>query len=236
MKTILWGVSLAGIVWVGAWLRGNVVSPLLTAFHATSATAKGFSLNGWVELSPSARSSESLPQLVGQLARSMHVVGPMVTGSGPTYQKVSIGQTVAKFYTDVIVERLQNGSTFLVVDRTGNQGFAGLRESTEMVRETLSQDGKVPHLDVTLEGAISGHLTTGQAEAMVQKALGAIDASRVNGIATRHYVSVAGDSRLIRSAENLQGNPVNIQVALNYNTFWHQEQIDIGSPLITVTY
>lgn len=236
MKTIVWGVSLAGILWVGAWLRGNVVSPLLTAFHATSATAKGFSLNGWIELSPAATSNESLPRLVGQLARSMHVMGPMVSDGGPTYQKVSIGQTVAKFYTDVIVERLQNGSTFLVVDRTGNQGFAGLRESTQMVRAALGKAGQVPHLDVTLEGAIAGHLTPSQAEATVKKALGAINAAQVNGIATAHYVSVAGDTRLIRAAENLQGNPVNIQVALNYNTFWHQEQIDIGSPLITVTY
>jgi hypothetical protein len=47
---------------------------------------------------------------------------------------------------------------------------------------------------------------------------------------------MAGDSSLIGASDNLQGHPVNIQVALNYNTYWHQEQIDVGSPLVTVTY
>ena len=236
MKTILWGVSLAGILWVGAWLRGTIVSPLLTAFHATAATPKGFSLNGWVELSPEAGSTGSLKSLAVNLAQEMHVTGPVVTNRGPTYQRISIGQTVAKFYTDVIAERLQNGSTFLVVDRTGNQGFSGLRESTQMLRHTLSRKGGAVHLDVTLEGALKGHLTPGQAEAVVKRSFGAVGAKSVNGIATAQYVSVAGDSRLIQPADNLQGHPVNIQVALNYNTYWHQEQIDMGSPLITVTY
>ena len=91
-------------------------------------------------------------------------------------------------------------------------------------------------MDVTLEGAMKGPLTTARAESVINASFSAIGALRVNGIATPQYVSVAGDSRLIPSAENLQGHPVNIQVALNYNTYWHQEQIDMGSPLITVTY
>ncbi len=235
MKTIVWGLSLAGILWVGAWLRGTVVSPLVTAFHATAAIPKGFSLNGWIELPPASGGSTSLNHLASKLAQEMHVRGPVVSSAGPTYRKISIGQTVAKFYTDVIVERLQNGSTFLVIDRTGNQGFSGLRESTQMIRHTLGREG-TPHLDVTLEGALNAHLTPGQAAAIVKQSFAAIGAQRVNGIATQQYVSVAGDSRLIQPAENLQGHPVNIQVALNYNTYWHQEQIDIGSPLITVTY
>lgn len=234
MKTVLWIGAVAAILWVGASVRAAVVSPLLTAFNSTHAKPTGFSLNAWVELGPPAQ-TQSLPVLVHQLTHSLHVQGPAITASGPTYQKYSVSATVAGFYTDVIGERLQNGNTFLVIDRTGSQGFQGLRESSQIVSQVLSPRGSV-HLSVTLEGSLPGPLSAVEEENVVNQAFSAVGATRVNGIATPQYVSIAGHSNLLQESENLQGHPVNIQVALNYNTYWGQEQIDIGSPLVTVTY
>jgi hypothetical protein len=235
MKTALWAAAVAAVVWVGASVRAAVVSPLLTAFSATHAKPLGFSLNGWVEIPPG-HSTQTLSALVSQTAHSLHVSGPLITSGGSTYKKISVSTTVAGFYTDVIAERLQNGSDFIVVDRTGDQGFHGLRESTQVVNQVLQPFGPV-HMSITLQGSIAGSaMSVAQEQAVVNQAFTAIGAVRVNGIATPQYVSMAGDSKLIGASDNLQGHPVNIQVALNYNTYWHQEQIDVGSPLVTVTY
>ncbi|PSR38106.1 MAG: hypothetical protein C7B44_00430 [Sulfobacillus thermosulfidooxidans] len=234
VKNGLWVLAVAILVWMGASVRAAVISPLMTAFQATKATPQGFSINGWVEMAGTARGM-SLRQWVNKLATQSHVTGTVQQTQGADYQKADIHATIAGFKTELIAERLASGATYLVIDRVGSQGFHGLSESTALVRRILAPYGAV-HLSLTLQGTLPHPLTVSQEESLVNQAFRAVGASRVNGIQTPQYVSVAGYTAFIHSHDSLQGHAVNLQVATNYNTYWDEEQVDVGTPLVTVTY
>lgn len=234
VKNGLWLAAVGLILWMGASVRAAVISPVMTAFQATKARPQGFSINGWVEME-GAGAQGSLPQMVQTLARQSHVSGQVQQQKGADFQKADIHAEVAGFKTELIAERLASGATYLVLDRVGSQAFSGLGESTALVRSVLAPYGPV-HLALTLQGTLPEAMDSVQEEAVVSQAFRAVAAARVNGIETSQYVSVAGDTPFIHSHDSLQGHAVNIQVAANYNTYWHAEQIDVGTPLVTVTY
>lgn len=235
MRNLLWILGVAGVLWIGAMARAAVVSPLTTAFRATGATPRGFSLNGWVQLS-SGQQSGSLRVLLEKVANQAHISGPIHLSTQSNYRKASLSRRIAGFYSKVIVERLANGSTFLVIDRVGSQGFRGLKESQMAIRTVLAGYGRL-HLAVTLQGVVpSRSMSPSGRNRLIQKALQAVGATPVNGITTRLYSATAGDTALIGSHDSLSGHPVNIQVAVSQNTALQGEQVDVGSPLVTVTY
>lgn len=234
MKLAWWAAGLAAVVWVGASTRDRVAQPLMMAMKATGAAPAGYSLNGWVEL-PAAASRTPLDRLLGELSAATRIAGETVSTSGPNFRKVSVTRTVAHIRTQLIVERLSSGRTFLVIDRVSAQGVYGLDESDWLIRQTLAHWGTV-HLAMTLQGWIRPAITRGAYPRVVGEALAAVSARRVNGIATRRYVSVAGDTPLISQHDMLAGHPVDIQVAVTANPYAGATEVDIGSPLVTVTY
>ncbi|WP_053960550.1 YwmB family TATA-box binding protein [Sulfobacillus thermosulfidooxidans] len=230
----LWIAGIGFVLWMGASVRAAALSPVMTAFQATKAHPQGFSINGWVQL-PRSQSQQNLVDIVRHLSDQTHIRGTVQFEQGTGYQKASIRQHVAGFSSELIAERLSSGATYVVVDRVGSQGFEGLNESLGLVRHVLSRYGPL-HLAFTLQGTLPENLSQAQENQVINQAFQAIGAKKVNGIETPQYVSVAGDSGFIAQHDSLQGHPVNIQVALNYNTYWHAEQVDVGTPLVTVTY
>lgn len=232
MRNFWWLLGVGALVWVGAHARAAVVSPLMSAFQATGARPAGYSLNDWVQVSGS---SASMASLLTETGRAIHINGRPTAQQGVGYQKLSETAQVAGIHTELIVERLVNGSTYVVLDRTAPHGFRGLREAETLFAHVLGADGAV-HSDVNLEGTIPHHLSMAQQRRLVQQALGAVGASSLNGVTTSGYVSEAGRSPFIAQSDQLQGQAVNIQVAASYNSYSHQTQVYVGTPLITVTY
>ena len=231
MRSFWWIVGLGALVWVGAHVRAATVDPLMTAFHATGATASGYSVNDWVEV----HQDKSLSQLAQTAATSLHLNGTPIVTKTASYEKVSESETIQAVTTRVIAERLNMGTTFVVIDRTSSQGFAGLKATEALFQAALQQDGLV-HADVNLEGVIPGRISKSRQQQLITAALSAIGASQVNGVRAPGYISDAGQSALINRSDSLQGHTVNIQVAASYNTYLHKTQVYVGSPLITVTY
>lgn len=234
IKNGLWIGGIGLVLWMGASVRAAVVSPVMTAFQATQAHSDGFSINGWVQVAPAA-SNQNLDDIVHHLSQKTHIRGIVKRERGTGYEKAIMVQKVAGFFSELIAERLASGATYVVIDRVGHQGFQGLNESLGLVRNVLSPYGPL-HLSLTLQGTLPHRLSLAQQQQVVNRAFRAIGAQRVNGIQTAHYLSIAGNSGFIDQHDTLQGHSVNIQVALNYNTYLHAEQVDVGTPLVTVTY
>ncbi len=233
MRNIWWLAGIGALIWVGAQARAEVVHPLTTAFQATGARPSGYSINDWVRVKPARASNLAL--LADKVSHELHLAGPAVVQNGASYQKISETRTVAGITTRLIVERLSSGDTYLVFDRSVPHGFEGLNESQTLFRHVLTPYGRI-HQDINLEGNIAGRLSRKKETAVVQAALHAVGAQQTNGINTIGYMSYAGKSPFISTSDQLDGQPVNVQVALSYNSYTHQTQVYVGSPLITVTY
>lgn len=233
MKGLGWMAAGVLVVWMGASSR-PLIAPLESALRATGAAPAGYSLNAWAKLAPTAARA-SLTALLERLAESAHLAGPVSPSSGPGFRKESLETRVAGITTRLIVERLAGGATYAVLDRVSTQNFYGLGESRDLFAHVLSRLGS-PHMAITLEGTVPGQRSPAERAALVREAFSAVGATRVNGISTAHYLAAAGYTPAIAQADQLAGQPVNIQVAVTYNTYLHRTQIDIGSPLVTVTY
>ncbi len=231
MRNVFWILAIGAVIWVGAHAQAAVMAPLTTAFRATGAAPSGYSVNDWVEV----QSGQGLPALAGHTKQALHLNAAIHADSSPTYQKMTAAETVAGITTRLIVERLSTGATFVVVDRTSPHGFTGLRETESLFSQVLRGYGAV-HADINLEGRIPGHLSAAAQKGVIQRGLSSIAASSVNGIDTRGYVSMSARSPFIPGGAQLQGHPVNVQIAVSYNAYLHQTQVYVGTPLITVTY
>lgn len=230
MRNILWVMGLGALIWIGAHANA-AIAPLMTAFRATGARASGYSLNDWVEV----HGADHLSALATSLGQRVHVSEPLTKTTTVNYQKVTESRTVGGMTTQVIVERLSTGATFAVLDCTSAQGFAGLTAHEAEFESALKGLG-ILHTDINLEGNLPGHVTAVHQRVLVRRALAAIGASDVNGINASGYIAMSAHTPFIRSSDSLQGHPVNVQVAISYNSYRHATQVYVGTPLVTVTY
>lgn len=233
MKGWIWLAVGSAVIWMG-WNAQADIAPLKTAFHATGATPVGYSLNAWTRLSGK-DSRLPLTTLLDKVSRSAKLTGTIHASRGTDFRKQSLQQTHAGITTRLIVERLGSGATYVVLDRVSTQKFYALNETEQLFHRLLGRYGQ-PHMAITLEGTVA-RWTSGKAQsAIIQHAFQAIEAKKVNAVQTAHYSSQAGFTPLISSHDSLQGHPINVQVAVAYNTYLHKTQVDVGSPLVTVTY
>jgi hypothetical protein len=231
MRNILWIAGLGALIWIGAHAAAAVVSPLMTAFHATGARPQGYSINDWVQL----HNKGSIGRVEAQTAAKLHVSGPVHRTVTSTYVQVSQSARDAGENTRVIAETLSTGASFLVIDRSSPHGLSGITAAQTLFSGILKPLGRL-HSDINLEGSIAGRLSRAQENAIINKSLQAIGANDVNGIDAKGYVSMSAATPFIKSADRLQGHPVNVQVALSYNPYLHATTVYVGTPLITVTY
>ncbi len=237
MRNVWWMLAIIGLIWLGAHSSATPYGPLETALNATGATPQGYSLDDWGQWSQSHLSSApaSLSHLVRTVAERGHIQGDVRLSEGISYQKAEVIGRVGHINTDVIAERLNSGATYLVVDRASNEGLNGLSQSVIWARQLLS-DLPHTHLSLTLEGYLSHQLNSQQEQALVQDALGSVQAAEVNGMVSPALVSEAADSNQLPQSVNLEHRPVNLQVAVDYDAYLHKTQVLVGTPLITVTY
>ena len=230
MRNILWILGLGTLIWIGAHADA-AIAPLMTAFRATGARASGYSVNDWVEVKHVA----SLQSLSQKLRKDLNLSGPVHKTSNVSYDKISVSQSRSGIATRVIVERLGTGAVFIVVDRTSSHGFFGLTGSERTFFDLLHPYGVV-HRDINLEGLLPGHVALTAQKGIVNQALMAVGATNVNGIAAPGYIAMSAHTPFISRHDSLEGHPVNMQVAVSYNSYLKATQVYVGTPLITVTY
>ena len=234
MRNLWWILAVAVLVWIGARSAANPYGAVETAFNATGASPSGYSLDDWGRIS-GGRTHESLFTLAAQLAARGHIAGSVRLSNGLSYQKAQVVQQVGQVSTDIIVERLASGATYAVADRASANGFYGLSQSVAWARSLLSNVSP-QHLSLTLEGYIHRRLSPNAENQLVDRALRAVNAQKVNGLVSPALVSEAADTSRLSDSDTLQHHPVDLQVAVDYNAYLHATQILVGSPLITVTY
>ncbi|MCL8208143.1 MAG: YwmB family TATA-box binding protein [Actinomycetia bacterium] len=231
MRLVFWG--LAALVAAALWVRATPARPGLTAaFAATGAQAVGYSLNDWVALPNSAA---DLAGLARGVARRLGVGAAPVASRGPGWRKVTVRGTAGSATTQVVAERVASGMTYLVVDRAVAGGFYGLAENQQRIAQVLSAYGSL-HQAVTLEGTVRRPFTPTAAAALVDRAFRRLGAQRVNGVAGRRLVSVAGYAPGLLAPLSLAGRPVDFQCAAVAGGQPGTMEVLVGSPVITVTY
>ncbi len=234
MKNIWWMAAVAILIWIGAQSSANPYGPAETAFNATGAIPSGYSLNGWVSL-PASKHPPGLSRLVARLARRAHVRGPVRSSVGLSYRQAEILSQRGSVRTQVIVERLASGATYAVVNRSAGDGFYGLSQSIRWA-DRLMGGARADHLAVNLEGYVHRRLNAADACRLIARAFSTVGAHSVNRVATSKFVSVTGDTSVLSHHNVLQGRPINLQVAVNYNAYLHATEVLVGTPLLTVTY
>lgn len=229
LRNVLWIAGLGVLVWIGAQARTFLYSPLMTAFHATGASATGYSVNDWVVANaPNPR------ELMQDLAHRLNVNAPLRRHSG-AYLSLTESKESQEASTTLIVDRLPDGALFVLANRTSGHGFTGIAHTQALFALVLGQLGMV-HSDINLMGTLAGDLSTQREKTLMRKALAAVGATPLSGPHGQPALSVTADSAQLGSPEQLHGHSVNVQIIITDVTAQREAKIVIGSPLITVPY
>lgn len=116
----------------------------------------------------------------------------------------------------------------------------GLVEDFKNIRESIlsvfDRYGIKPEVNLCITGSYNEKLDTKQLNNMCSKILGKIEAKKVEGIREGNLISVSAYSPVIGSSIVVNGNKVNLNVAIRYNSNEGKTYIWIATPVITTEY
>lgn len=237
MRCRAWKAVMVGLPFLALmWHAAPAPNPLTTALRAAGAAPSGYSLNDWVEVSPSGVWPPAVVDAtVVRVGRAFGCRGPVVRSRGRDYQKWQVSCRIGSIATRVVVERLTSGGVYMVVDRAVSGGLIDLAASVRAARLALAPWGTV-HAGLTLEGWRPGLLSRRATRRLVARALTAVGGREVNAMEAREWVSVSAYAPQAGPPLMVQHRPVDLEVAVVRNVARRRTEVLVGSPLIAITY
>lgn len=231
MPSALWSLVMSGFIVIGAKSSVSPYGALGTAFDATRAHAIGYTLDGWEPLLKDGDGHAALAGLALDVAHRAHLHGAVRLTKGPGFQKAEVVQSQRGIKTEMIVERLASGGTYVVLHHASGYGFYGIGQSVLWAKNLLSQEGNSTHLCLTLEGYVR-NLPPSQQMKGIDKALAAVHA---RALSSRR---VSATTYVLQSA-NVIGwpcHPMHVQIVMHREPNDAVTKVLVGTPVVTAKY
>lgn len=125
---------------------------------------------------------------------------------------------------------------YMVVDIMDGTHKADSRAVRSLLEEFFNTIGVNVTITVTLVGSLEGQLEPSDMRSICNGVLKHIQARTVEGLYQKGFISLSGYSPALGKGIMSGGRPVNIQVALRYNSYKGRTYIWVGTPIINVEY
>ncbi len=230
MPSALWTLVMSGLIVIGAKSSVSPYGTLGTLFDATRAHATGYTLDGWEPLT-GAEDHVSLAGLASHVAHQAHVRGEVGLTKGPGFQKAEVVQAKRGITTEMMVERLASGATYVVLHRSSGYGFYGIGQGVLWAKKLLSQEGHSAHLCLTLEGYLP-NLSSYQERKRMDEAFAAVHARAVTSR------RLSAPTFVLQSADVIGRpcHPLHLQLAMHREPYDAVTKVLVGTPVVTVKY
>lgn len=128
-------------------------------------------------------------------------------------------------------------STVLVVsvDSTGTN-LDQMQHLYTTIAQAVRKSGAIPELSACIEGNVGDRMSESKANALVNAALQSVQATRVEGLTTASLTSISAYSPLGGTFIMTNTKRMNLQVAVHADTYHHDTNVLVGTPIITTTY
>ncbi len=202
-------------------------------------------VNGWCLLNKDYMPFSDLKSLAAKAAHFFGVEGYGFSSSqGNGVRQVSIkgvnkgGQVVSIMCQSVqtLAEDDEGYENYMVVDIVDGTHKGNSRAVRDSLEEFFGTVGVNATITVTLVGSFEGQLEPGHMRSICKGVLEYLEARAIEGLYQEGLMSISGYSPALGKGIVSGGRPINIQVALRYNSYKGRTYIWVGTPIINVEY
>jgi len=130
-----------------------------------------------------------------------------------------------------------SGSSLMTVRVDGQaSSLAGFAPVLQKLETAIASLHVLPQISACIEGSTNGTILGDSVTRVVSQAFDAVGAHEVEGLKTNLVTSMSGYSPEESNVILTNGHPMNLQVALHFDTVTHRTNVLVGTPIITVTY
>ncbi len=218
--------------------RADDVAVISQAFNTCGAKLQNFQIDGWTQQKAGQDIDvvKRAEEIINQMADSRHKT---VIVRSDTMAKMSIRQDQIKIGVVVSKKKLSGNSWQLyqtVHVEIGPKYQKNIEFWRAKVQTTLKNDQHMPVINTCLVGYFDDKLSISEQRKIIEKLFYVLDAKVTEKIETDSFTSVAGYSPLISNHLLVNGNKINVQMAVRYQRYNHGTYVMIGCPVITQEY
>jgi len=125
---------------------------------------------------------------------------------------------------------------YMVVDILDGTHKANSRAVKDMIRKFFNAMGVNATITATMVGSFEGKLEAGGMQSICSGILRYLGAKEIEGLYQEGMVSISGYSPALGEGIISGGRPVNVQVALRYNSNKGRTYMWVGTPMIGIEY
>jgi len=216
---------------------------LSKAFAVTKADVEGYTVHNWSVVDKQYKSIDELKKLgtmmnrtlgIQEAKESMEQQGDQnsyaLRGTWKNGSKVQLVLNSMKFQDHtpqtVLVLRVENET----------RDLSDYSQSIKLVRETALQAKAIPQISTCIKGLLADKMENGASNALIKQVFQKVKAKEVEGVRTDLVTSVSGYSPLSKDYIVTNGQQMNLQVAVHYDSYQGKTRVLVGSPIVTIEY
>ncbi|MFD1675804.1 YwmB family TATA-box binding protein [Alicyclobacillus fodiniaquatilis] len=221
---------------------------LLQAMSAANVTPTNYAIHDWTNLNQQFMSEDHLASIGTQLEQEFDLNKAKITsrsesnetfwqvdGTWPNSTNVQIVLTSFPATTD------GSGTTAAqtVLTVTALNGSASTKDfaaSYDRIEQLVASVQGTPQMSAYFAGAMKSQLSEQDANQLVNRVFSAVNASPVESLKGQWDTSVSGYTPNALTYIYTNGKRMNLQVAVHDDTYHHDTNVLVGTPIITTTY
>ncbi|HHV30159.1 YwmB family TATA-box binding protein [Acetivibrio mesophilus] len=222
--------------------KGSSSTALKEAFIASGATLANTEFYVWAK---TGNNFEELSKMVDNLVKDMNVENNDLYSrrliTNDLVDKIEIIGTVGKgkrINISAQSNRSQQDAekSYISVSLTSGPQEFGLEDIHDDLINVLNKYKIDSELNICITGYFDGKMDYEDLNKMSKKILKSAGAKKVNGIAEKNLISVSAFAPGIDNSIMVNGERVNMNIAIRYNSYENKTYIWLATPVITVEY
>ncbi|GAE87263.1 YwmB family TATA-box binding protein [Acetivibrio straminisolvens] len=222
--------------------KGSSSSALKEAFVASGATLANTEFYAW---SKTEKSFEELSKMADNLAKDLNIENNELYSrrliTNDQIDKIEIIGTVGNGKMVNICAQSNRsgqdaGKSYISLSLTSGPDEIGLEDIHDDLVDVLDKYKIESELNICITGYFEGKMDHKDLNKMSNRILKSARAKKVNGIAEKNLISVSAFAPSIDNSILVNGERVNMNIAIRYNSYEDRTYIWLATPVITVEY
>lgn len=213
------------------------------AFTATGAKQTGYSVHDWSVIDEQYHTKQDLHTLGDRLNQTLQIQNPQVFESANGNQNVF--QIRGKWDTNTSISMEltsmqfpgKNPQTTLVIRAESTAtSLHELAVNMDQIKSTIAVTKARPQISTCIQGFLDDRMNNVERNQLISNTLRSVNAKELEGVRSDLVASISGYSPLSQDFIVTNGKKMNLQVAIHYDSYRHQTQVLVGSPIVTIEY
>jgi hypothetical protein len=214
-----------------------------TAFAATGAKTTGFTVHDWSVIDQHYHTKQELQVLGDQLNQILRIQSPQsydhTDGAQTVYQlrgNWDPQTSVSMILTSMQFPGKQPQTTLVIRAESKTEQLNPLANQIERIRKAVAFTKAKPQISTCIQGFLGDRMNTVERNQLISNTFHSVNAQEVESVRSDLVTSVSGYSPISQDCITTNGKKMNLQVAIHYDTYRHQTQVLVGSPIVTIEY